>query len=223
MVFFNGPGCNASTTCIIANNALLNKSSTELDGVGILGGGTFNVTVLNGPASSISNSLILVVAPSTSTGTPMLTGITTSPSQPVEGKAFAFALSGSNFDPNSVVVEFSGPGCTTCIIANSALSSVTSTTLSGSATLAVGSFTVLVQNGSGILSNGLSLTVSSSSAGAIQLAGITTTPSAPISGQAFTFSITGTGFDPNSALVTFNGPVVRPVHGCQYSALKHCT
>ena len=209
-LFFNGPGCNASTTCIIANNSLLNKSSTELDGVAILAGGTFNVTVLNAPGSSISNSLILIVAPSASSGTPNLTGITTSPSQPVDGEAFTFTLSGSNFDPNSAMVDFSGPGCTLCTIANSALSIATPTTLSGTAMLAAGSFTVLAQNGSGALSNGLSLTVSSFSAGAIQLAGITTTPNAPIGGQAFTFSITGSGFDPNSALVTFNGPGCAP-------------
>jgi hypothetical protein len=139
-----------------------------------------------------------------------LTGITTSPSPPFGGQAFAFTVSGSGIDPNTAVVNFSGPGCTPCTIANSALSSATSTALSGTATLAAGTFTVIVQNGSGAVTNGLSLTVSSAIVGAIQLAGITTTPNPPVGGQAFTFSITGTGIDPGSVLVTFSGPGCAP-------------
>jgi len=208
MVFFNGPGCNASTTCSIANNALLNKSSTELDGVAILTAGSFNVTVLNGPVSGISNSQVLVVA---ATGVIFqLSGINTSPSPPVDGQSFAFTVSGTGFNTNNAVVVFSGPGCTPCTIANAALSSATSTTLSGTTTLAAGTYTVVVQNGSGTPSNGVSLTVSSSTAGAIQLTGLTTTPNPPVGGQVFTFSITGTGLDPSSVLVSFSGPGCAP-------------
>ena len=208
MVFFNGPGCAPSTTCFISNSGLLSRSSTQLNGVAILAAGSFSVTVFNGPIGNISNALALTVAPPAGGAQLQLSGITTSPSPPVDGKAFTFTVSGSGFDPSSAMIVLSGPGCTPCNIPNSALSSATSTQLSGPTTLAAGSFTVTVQNASGMPSNGLTLTVSNSVAP--QISALATTPNPPAGGQAFTMAVTGTGFDPNSVLVTFTGPGCAP-------------
>ena len=94
---------------------------------------------------------------------PTLSGsVSTSPSPPLGGQQFNFTLSGSNFDPSTVEAFFLGPGCGTsisCVVPNGNLTA-SSTSVSGPATLAAGSFTVQVRNGSGgTASNTRSLTV----------------------------------------------------------------
>jgi hypothetical protein len=207
-VFFNGP-CTPASTCIIANSALT-TSSTQLSGMAVLAAGIFSVTVVNG-AGNLSNALLLGVATSIGGGgTPLLSGIVTTPNQPVGGQAFTFTVGGSGFDPTSAVVTFNGPGCTPCTIANNALSSATTTQLGGTTTLSAGTFTVTVQNSTGGASNGLSLTVGTSTGSGPQISTIATTPTSPVGGQTFTFTITGTGFDPNGVIVSFSGPGCTP-------------
>jgi hypothetical protein len=94
---------------------------------------------------------------------PSVALITTSPTAPLSGQQFSFAISGSNFSSTSAQVVFTGPGCpstTSCVVPNSVLVTKTGTVLVGPATLTAGSFTVQVRNGAGgTLSNLVTLTV----------------------------------------------------------------
>lgn len=81
---------------------------------------------------------------------PTLTSFTTTPTAALAGQPFIFNAQGTNFDPASVQVLISGPGCTPCTVANAQLVTKTATTLQGSTLLATaGDYTVTVQNGSG--------------------------------------------------------------------------
>ena len=207
-VFFNGPGCGAATTCSIPAFALTTATSTQLSGPAILEGGTFVVTVVNGPVGNISNGLNLVVG-----GRPLqITGMT--PASTASGLAFAFTITGNGFDPGSATVLLSGPGCTTstCTIANSALTSTSSTSLSGQGpALSSGSYTVTVQNTStGASSNSWPFTVSTSGGTAPQLSSLSTVPNPAVDQQAFTLTITGSGFDTATAFVSLSGPGCSP-------------
>jgi len=205
LVNFTGPGSPTNLT-------LATPTATQLTGtVTLTIAGNYNVTVQSGPNGTPSTPPLSFTVSSSSTGGPQLSALTTTPNPPVSGQSFTFTITGTGFDPNSAMVIFTGPGCTSsaCGVANSALSTKTSTQLSGSATLIGDSFTVTVQNGSsGTPSNGLTLTVASSTGGTPtpQLGSIATSPNPPVAGQAFTFTITGTGFDPNGVVVVFNGP-----------------
>ena len=80
---------------------------------------------------------------------PTVSGLSTNPSNVVTGSAFTFTISGSGFDPNSVLVTVTGPGCTPCTVTNGSLTTKTNTKVSGSLSLtAAGTFTFAVQNGS---------------------------------------------------------------------------
>lgn len=92
---------------------------------------------------------------------PTLSALTTNPTVAVSGQPFFFTLTGTNFDPATVQVVISGPGCTPCLIANGQLASKTATTVSGGTLLATaGNYTMAVQNGTGTASNTQALQVS---------------------------------------------------------------
>jgi hypothetical protein len=207
LVSFSGPSC---TPCTVANSSLTTKSSTQLVGTATLASaGTFTVTTQNGASGTASNSQQITVSGSGGGG-PQLTTVGTTPNPPVAGQQFSFILSGTGFDPNTVLVTITGTGCSPCTIANSSLTGATSSQISGTTTLSsAGTYTVTVQNGSsGTPSNSQQITVSSSSGGGggPQLTSLTTTPSPPNHTSATTFILFGSGFDANSSFVIFSGP-----------------
>jgi hypothetical protein len=119
--------------------------------------GSYSIYAQNGSGGGLSNSLTLVIG----TPVPSLTALVTSPSSPTAGQQFTIDISGNNFDPNSVQILFTGPGCSPCTIVNGSLTTKNATLLIGPITLtSAGNYTVTVQNGpSGTQSNGLPLTI----------------------------------------------------------------
>src|SRR5205823_4339605 len=147
---------------------------------------------------SVSPAYVFAVDLRKLANAPQITGIKTTPELPVDGQAFSFVISGSNFDAVADQVTFTGPGCPAgCAIANAALSK-SATQVAGSAKLPGGFYAVTVQNGFAAASNGFPLTVAFNSP---TVAGIATSPNPPVKGQAFDFTISGSSFDPNSAIV----------------------
>jgi hypothetical protein len=206
MVIFTGPNC---TPCSIANSALASATSTQLSGTVTLAAGNYTITVQNGSSGAPSNGQALTVAATAGT-TPQIRGITTSPSVPVNAQTFTFTVSGTGFDPSTAVVIFTGPNCAPCSITNAALSTKTSTQLTGTAALVAGSYLLTVQNGSGPSSNSQQLTVSLVPGSAPHLDNSITTPASPVHGQATIFILFGSGFDPNSVMAVFTGSSCTP-------------
>jgi hypothetical protein len=211
IVNFSGPA--TPTNISLASTS----TATQLQGtVTLSAAGTYSVTVQNGFAGAPSNALTLTVTAAVP-GAPQLTNVSTSPNPPVSGQAFTFTISGAGFDPQTAAVNFTGPGCAAgmCGVANSALLTKTATQLSGTATLIGDSFAITVQNGpAGTPSNAWALKMAVSSSGGPQLSVITTAPNLPVAGQAFTFTISGAGFDPNGATIFFSGPGCGPATTC---------
>src|SRR5262249_6276038 len=116
-------------------------------------------------------------------------------------------INGSGFAPSSTQVQFTGSDCSPCIVTNDALT-VTDTAIAGSATLSTaGAYTVSVVNGSGDASNEVTITVT---AAGPAIPSIETVPSPPAAGQEFTFTISGSGFDPGNAQIEFTGSGCLP-------------
>ena len=200
-VLFTGSGCSP---CTIPNN-LLSVTATSITGPATLNAaGNYSVTVQSN-TGSLSNSVNLTV----STAGLSISSITTSPNPPVIGQPFSFLIGGNGFDPLTAEVLFTGPGCSPCTVPNGALI-VTGASATGPATLnGSGIYTVVVQNISGPPSNTVSITVATSAAGP-SISSITTLPDPPVTGQQFTFTISGSGFDPSSAQVLLTGPACLP-------------
>ena len=120
--------------------------------------GTWKVVVVNPGGTSSAASSFTVAA---SSSNPSLSGLSTSPNPPVAGQQFTLTLNGSNFDPSTVQILISGPGCSSCAVANAVLTTKTATQVISAVTLnSPGSYTVTVENGaSGTPSNSLPLTV----------------------------------------------------------------
>jgi PKD repeat protein len=125
----------------------------------------WTVRVTN-PSGTQSNTFgFTVVAP-----TPLITNLSTNPSPPTTSGAFTFTISGSNFFPTGALIRVTGPGCTPCTIPNNVLTTKTTTTLSGPATLmTAGTYSFVVQNGflaqsgaDGPKSSGVNITVNGS-------------------------------------------------------------
>ena len=103
--------------------------------------------------------------------TPVITSLTTIPSPPTTAGAFNFTINGNNFFAAGALILVTGPGCGPCTIANSALTTKTTTTLAGSYTLSTaGTYSFVVQNGfnpqtggPGLKSAGVSVTVTTPS------------------------------------------------------------
>ena len=200
-VVINGPGC---APCIVANSALTAKTAASLVGpVTLASAGSFTFAVQNVATGATSGTLPLTVAP-----VPSLTSLLTTPTLPYAGEKFAFTLSGANFDPASAEVIIIGPGCAPCVVANTALTTKTAASLTGSTTLSsAGAFTFSVENASTKAASGTQpLTV----APVPSLTSILTTPTAALAGQKFSFTIAGANFDPASAEVLINGPGCAP-------------
>ena len=195
-VFFRGPGCPNNTSCVVSG---LNRTSTQLSGAAVLAPGSFTVQARNGSAGTPSNTSPFNV--STTPPAPVINQLTTSPSPPINGQAFTITLTGTNFSGTNSTIFFSGPGCSTpCSISATG----SSTQVSGQAILAAGNFTVTVRNNvTGLTSGGVPLTVSNPTPVINQL---TTSPSPPINGQAFTITLTGTNFSGTNSTIFFSGP-----------------
>jgi len=199
-VIFAGPGCGSG--CTVANAALTTKTATNLVGPVTLSAGVFNVYVQN--ATGAATQPIKLTVPS-SANAPVLSAFQTTPRTPVSGSNFAFVITGTGFDPATVNLVFTGPGCETgCAVSNSVLASLSATQVAGTATLGTGTFAVIAQNATGGASNAISFNVVATATTPV-LTAIATTPNPPAAGQAFTFLLTGTAFDPASAQVIFAG------------------
>src|SRR5205823_3543680 len=130
-------------------------STTQLSGQATLAAGSFSVTVKNNSTGLTSAAVSVTV----SSRAPVISGITTDPSTPVQGESFTVTLNGSEFDASNNTVYFSGPGCAPSCTATA---SGSTTRVSGQATLGAGAFTVTIKNNiTGLTSGGVSLTVSS--------------------------------------------------------------
>lgn len=193
-VFFSGPGC--TSPCSI--NA--SGSSTQVSGQAVLAAGNFTVTIKNNSTGLTSGGVSLTVS---NPPTPVINQITTSPNPPINGQAFTLTLTGTNFDAANSTIFFSGPGCSSpCSISASG----SSTQVSGQAVLATGTFTVTLKNNStGLTSSGVSLTVSSPPSAPV-INQLTTSPNPPITGQAFTITLTGSNFASSNSTIFFSGP-----------------
>ena len=199
-IVITGPGC---TPCSVANGALTAKSATSVTGPVTVGSGAFTVAVQNGSTSAISGTLPLTVAV-----VPTLTSLSTAPATPQAGQQFALTMAGSNFDPASAQINITGPNCTPCTVANSALTAKSATSISGPATLGAGSFTIAVVNtATGATSGTLPLTLGGTGP---TITSMTTTPTSPVAASSFTFLITGTNFNPTTAQVLISGPGCAP-------------
>ncbi len=170
-VFFLGPGCSTTTACVVT---ALTRSATTLTGPATLADGYFTVQVRNGSGGTPSGTWPLIVG--AGAGTPTISNMTTSPNPPVTGQQFNFTITGLNYNTSNAEVFFLGPGCSTttaCVVTPTR----TATTLTGSATLAAGSFTAQVRNGSGGTPSGTwPLTVNTTTASSpLQVIGIEVT------------------------------------------------
>jgi hypothetical protein len=179
--------------------------------------GQYGIRV-NNPGGAQSNTFNFSVQNSTSPP-PTISGMTTSPNPPLTGQQFNFTITGTNYDTSNAEVFFLGPGCSTstsCVV--SALTR-TATQLSGPATLAAGSFTVQVRNGSaGTPSGTWPLTVGTG-AGTPTISNMTTSPNPPVNGQQFNFTITGLNYNTSNAEVFFLGPGCSTATACVVTAL----
>ena len=192
--------------CTIANGSLTTKTTNQVVApVTLTSAGSYNITVQDGAGGGQSNALTLVIG----TPTPSLTQLVTTPSSPAAGQQFTIDLSGNNFDPGSVQILFTGPGCAPCTIPNANLTTKNATLLVGSTTLGTaGSYTVTVQNGStGTQSNSLPLTI-----GAVtpSLSSLSTSPNSPVAGQQFTLTLNGSNFTPSSVQILIYGGSCGP-------------
>jgi M6 family metalloprotease-like protein len=61
-VFFLGPSCPTTTSCVLSNSSLTKKTATELDGSATLQGGAFTVQVRNKSNGAVSKAKGLYVA-----------------------------------------------------------------------------------------------------------------------------------------------------------------
>ena len=198
-IVINGPGC---TPCIVVNSALTAKSAASITGPVTVGNGSFTFAVQNTATGANSGTLPLSV------GTvPSVTSLSTNPLVPVPAQAFSLTVAGANFDPASATIVINGPGCAPCTVLNSALTAKTANSITGPATLGNGTFTVAVQNtGTGAISGTLALTVGT----VVSVTSLSTVPTPALATQAFTLTVSGTNFDPASAVILINGPSCAP-------------
>ena len=166
---------------------------------------TVRVTNPNGQASNTFG--FTVVAP-----TPIVSSLTTSPSPPTTAGSFIFTINGSNFFPAGALIQVTGPGCAPCTIPNSVLTTKTTTTLVGPATLTTaGTYSFVVQNGflaqtggPGPRSSGTNVTVTSGTVAPT----ISSVSPNPVTGStsAQTVTINGANFvDKPTVFVTWTG------------------
>ena len=208
-----GPACPTTTSCVVANAEFTAKTPTLLTGpITLRNTGTFTLQVQNGSAGPLSNG-VTINASATTTAAPVIT--TLSPTQATIGTS-PLSIVGTGFDPLSARIVVTGPACptdTSCIVANSELTTRTSTQLAGPATLLnAGTFTIRVQNGpGGAFSNGVTLTVNPPSTTPPTITALS--PTQTTVGPTI-LTITGTGFDPSSAHIIVTGPACPAPSAC---------
>jgi Calx-beta domain/Viral BACON domain len=168
--------------------------------------GTYNNIILLGKNGAFSRGAATVsLTVNAAASLPTIGNMTTSPNPPIKGQAFNFTITGLNYNTSNAEVFFLGPGCgnsTACVVAPTR----SATTLTGPAILADGYFTVQVRNGSGGTPSATWPLVVSAGATTPTIGNITTSPSSPIQGQQFSFTITGQNFNTSNAEVLFVGP-----------------
>lgn len=126
-----GIGSTLSTAIVI--NPVLTPAASNQDW-------SVQVTSAAGLASNVFP--FTVTAP-----TPTITSITTTPTQARAGTSTIFTISGTNFISDASRILVNGPRCTPCVIANSALTTKTATSLIGPMTFPeAGTFMITVQN-----------------------------------------------------------------------------
>ena len=136
-----------------------------------------------------------------------MTSLTPTPATPLAGQQFSLTVAGANFDPTTAQIVVTGPSCTPCTVANSALTAKSATSVTGPVTIGSGSFTVAVQNvASGATSGTLPLTV----AVVPSLTSLSTSPAPPVPTQQFSLTISGANFDPASAQIVITGTGCTP-------------
>ncbi|MBX9600284.1 MAG: hypothetical protein K2X35_04740 [Bryobacteraceae bacterium] len=109
--------------------------------------------------------------------TPTISSLLTSPNPPLAGSVFSLSIAGTNFDPATVRVLFtstSGGTCTAASPCAATLSNRTATSISGSATLPAGTYSVSVVNATGNPGSAGTITVATPGGGG---GSITVTPS----------------------------------------------
>ncbi|MGH8771005.1 MAG: galactose oxidase-like domain-containing protein, partial [Pyrinomonadaceae bacterium] len=175
-------GANRPTTFVNATTVTAAIPASD-----IAAAGTANVTVANG--GSVSNAIVFQITPSASP--PTLS--TMSPaSATAGGGGFTLSVTGNNFVSGSVV-RWRGANRTTTFVSTTHLNA----TIPASDISAAGTARVSVANPGGVVSNGLTFTITSSSGKLTSMS-----PASQIQGSAgFTLSVTGSGF--------VNGSVVR--------------
>jgi hypothetical protein len=203
-VYVTGPGCPSSTSCVIPTNVMTFKTNSTIVGPATIPNpGTFSFFVQNGSGGTPSNAQTLVV----SGGAPTTNGMTISANPVVLGSQFNFTITGNNFNPSTAQVYVTGPNCpssTSCVIPTNVMSSKSSTSITGPVTIFNnGAFSFFVQNGpGGTPSNSQTLTV----AAVPTTSSMSTSPNPIVRGSQFSFTISGTNFDPSTAQVYVTGP-----------------
>ena len=188
-----GTNFNTTTAQVEVNGTVITPSSrtaTQLVFSTLVAAGSYSVIVRNGTGEVASNAVTLTAnSPTLATITP----------NPATAGSNTFTIVGTNFNATTAQVEVGATVITP--------SSRTATQLVFTTTLAAGSYSVLVRNGSGgTASNTVTLTVNAAvSAPTIGLL----TPNPTASG-AGTFTVTGTNFNTTTAQVEVNGTVITP-------------
>jgi hypothetical protein len=133
------------------------------------------------------------------------------------GQAFTITLTGSNFSASNSTVFFSGPGCTASPCSFNAGGS--GSRYQGRPAWRPGLRRDAENNTTGLTSAGVSLTVANA-ATAPEINQISTSPNFPITGQAFTITLTGSNFDPSNRQSSSAGPMLALAvqHQCQRSS-----
>ena len=153
-IVVTGPGCANDTACVIPNQALTTKSTTQLAGpLTLTSPGTYTIRVQNGASGPFSNGVPLAVSSTPTPPTPESISIANiSPTSATVG-TFSLTVNGTGFDAATAQVVVTGPGCATataCVVPNGVLTTRTASQLVGPVTIAnPGTFTIQVQNGAG--------------------------------------------------------------------------
>jgi hypothetical protein len=175
-------GANRATAFVNATTLTASISASD-----VATAGTANVTVANG--TSVSNALVFQITPSA----PPPTLSTMSPSSATAGSlGFTLTVTGNNF-VNGSVVRWRGANRTTAFVNATQLNA----TIPASDIAAVGTALVTVGNPGGVVSNGVTFTITSASGKLKSMS----PASALQGGSGFTLSVTGSGF--------VNGSIVR--------------
>jgi hypothetical protein len=162
------------------------------------------------------------VSPVAAAPTPQITSLSSTPTPPVANQSFTFTITGTNFDAATVTPTLTGPGCPACQSAVN-ITSRTTTQITGTATLAAGSYSVTVQNATGSASNAAAFGVTTAVPFAItNFSGQTQATDGsgntaigyariqPVAGQTAPAGVLIFGYRPSGVLITESGVPASP-------------